>query len=139
VLTATYPDTSHYRAIFVQQYRNVLGFGTTRFAGQSNSTSVSESLTTTRANSVVAVPFDIGFMTGMAQTGGLPASEDVSFSDYTHGWGLFLWDSPVTKGRIEQLDMEPERRCINLSILGHRVDGRLKSNKIDRGYEIGNQ
>jgi YD repeat-containing protein len=93
-VTVTYPDTTHYRAIFVQQYRNVIGVGATHFTGQSSCTSTSESLTTTRANSLVAISFDIGFMTGMSQTGGPSASYDFPYSNST-GWGLFLWDSSI--------------------------------------------
>jgi RHS repeat-associated protein len=94
-VTVTYPDTSHYRAIFVQQYRNVLAFGATHFTGQSSCTSTSESLTTTKANSVVAIAFDIGFMTGMSPTGGQSASNDFHYSNPA-GWGLFLWDSTIS-------------------------------------------
>lgn len=96
-LTVTVPDTSHYRAIFAQQYRNVLGFGATHFTGQSNGGTVSESLTTTGSNSLVAVSFDIGFMTGLTQTGGPVATMNFSYDDNANRWGLFLWDSAVVK------------------------------------------
>ena len=94
-VTVAYPNQSHYRAIFVQQYRNVLAFGTTSFTGQSSCTSASESLATTRTNSLVAVSYNIGFMTGMTQSGGPAASNDFSYNDNYTGWGLFLWDSQV--------------------------------------------
>src|SRR5439155_19939707 len=93
-VTVTYPDTTHYRAIFVQQYRNVLGIGATHFTGQSSCTSTSETLTTTRPNSLVSISFDIGFMTAMSQTGGPSASNDFSYTNAA-GWGLFLWDSTI--------------------------------------------
>src|SRR6266550_1296115 len=93
-VTVTYPDTSHYRAIFIQQYRKVSGFGATHFTGQSSCTSTSESLTNTRPNSLVAVAFDIGFMTGMTETSGPAAVNDFTYTN-SAGWGLFLWDSSI--------------------------------------------
>src|SRR5438093_1601943 len=62
-------------------------------AGQSSCVTTAEGLATTKPYSLVAVLYDIGFMTAMTQVGGPSTSNDFNYNNNSAGWGLFLWDA----------------------------------------------